>query len=367
MALPKLTAPTNYDIAEKSQETMRWLRENILVGYTDQRGPAWWANMDEGVMPRESHFPGAVPLKRVTRLLDVRLTKGTSYVEYEDDEGNKQVVRDEENFPIVNQRSGQIFGYPKEGYQIHPYLPTLKGFMDQILDDPSVGIGSAGLLRKGGVAFLSVVMPEAYEVEGFGYVPYLNALTSADRTRKTTWWDGIIAPICDNTVNSSVLGAYTKVAVRHSKNSLPTVASLRDRLGIRLAQVGDEAAAGIESLCKVDVTNRQFGRWLDKMVPLVNDDGTPKVKNGLTIAEKKRDELSTLWNNDPKASTWNGTAFGVLQTWNTYDTWNGLVRGADGGRMERNFEHAMTGKSGENDIKALAALSEVLRKKLVAA
>jgi len=367
MALPKLTAPTNYDIAEKSQETMRWLRENILVGYTDQRGPAWWAQLDQGNMPKESHFPGAVPMRRVIRLLDVKLTKGVAYVEYEDDEGHKQVVKDDSNFPIVNQRSGQIFGYPKSGYTIHPYLPTLKGFIDKILDDDSVGVGSAGLLRSGGVAFLSVVMPETYEVEGFGYVPYVNAATSADRTRKTTFHTGIIAPICDNTYNSSVLGAYTIAGVRHSKNSLPTVATLRDRLGIKLAQTAEEAALGIENLVKVDVTDRQFGRWLDKMVPLVNDDGTPKVKNGLTIAEKKRDELSTLWSSDEKASKWNGTAFGVLQVANTWDTWNGLVRGADGGRMERNYTHALLGKSAESDSQALLALSEVLRKKLVAA
>jgi len=365
--LPTLPAPNAYDIAEKSRETLRWLQENVLVGYTLERGPAWhYVDLGQG-LPKGTHFPGPIPLSRVTRLLDVKLTKGTAFVQYEDDEGHKQVVEDKDNFPIVNQRSGQIFGYPREGYRIHPYLPVLQGFINNIVDDETVGFSSAGLLRKGGVAFLQARLPETYEVQGFGYVPYISAVTSADRTKKTTFHTGILAEVCDNTVDASILAAYTKVAVRHSKNSLPTVEAVRERLGIQLAQVGDAVAEGIETLLNVPVTNRQFGRWMDKMVPLVNEDGTPKVKNGLTIAEKHRDELSELWTSDEKASKWNGTAFGVLQVANTWDTWNGLVRGSDGGRMERNLTHAMLGKTAASDEKALTALSEVLRKKLVAA
>jgi phage/plasmid-like protein (TIGR03299 family) len=347
---------------------MKWLQGgNILVGYTDQRGPAWWY-VDMGLgLPAGTHFPGAIPANQVTRLLDVRLAKGTAFVQYKDRSGNKQVVEDKENFPIINQDTGRIFGYPKDGYTIHPYLPVLKGFMEQIFDDDTVGIGSAGLLRKGGVAFLQAVMPETYEVAGYGYVPYFTAVTSADRTKKTTHGTGILGAVCDNTVNSSILGAFTQSATRHSRNSLPTVEAIRNKLGIQLSEVGDKAAEGIENLLKVDVSERQFGRWLDKMVPLLNDDGTPKTKNGLTIAEKRRDQFTELWTTDPKGKPWRGTAFGVLQVANTQDTWNGMVRGADGGRMERNYEHAMLGKTAESDTRALTVLSEVLRKKLVAA
>jgi len=365
--LPKLPAPNAYDIAEKSRETMSWLQGNVLVGYVSERGPAWhYMDLGQG-LPKGTHFPGPIPATRVTKLLDVRLVKGTAFVQYEDNNGERQVVEDKENFPILNQDTGRIFGYPKDGYTIHPYLPVLQGFINNIIDDDSVGISSAGLLRKGGVAFLQARLPETYEVQGFGYVPYISAVTSADRTKKTTYHTGILAEVCDNTVNSSILAAYTKVAYRHSKNSLQQVATVRERLGIQLAEVGDKVAEGIENLLSIPVTSRQFGRWLDKMVPLLNEDGTPKVKNGLTIAEKRRERLSELWTTDEKASKWTGTAFGVLQVANTDDTWNGLVRGSDGGRMERNFEHAMLGKTAENDARALTALSEVLRKKLVAA
>ena len=366
--LPALPSPSAYDVMEKTRETLDCTGK-------ERRGWIHHAAWSRVVVPRPRARDSppdrislrASPEKVVTKLLDVRLAKGTAYVQYEDVSGNKQVVEDTENFPIVNQRTGQIFGYPKDGYTIHPYLPVLKGFIESIVDDENLGIGSAGLLRKGGVAFLQAVLPETYEVAGYGYVPYFTAVTSADRTKKTTHGTGILGAVCDNTVNSSILGAYTLVATRHSRNSLPTLANVRDKLGIQLAQVGDEAAAGIENLLKVDVTDRQFKRWMDKMVPLVNEDGTPKEKNGLTIATRQRDQLEELWNSDPKAHPWQNTAFGVLQVANTQDTWYGTVRGADGGRMERNLTHAFLGKSAEKDAAAMTALAEVLRKKTLIA
>src|SRR5208282_102795 len=371
--LPVLPRPDGWDILEKSRETMEWLQQNILVGFTDARGPAWWsaAVTKDGVweMPKDSHFPGAVPMKRVTRLLDVRMVKGTSYVQYEDDHGNMQVTQDTENFPIVNASTGQIFGYPKDGYTIHPYLDTLKGFTEQILHDETVAVGSAGLLRKGGVAFLQAVLPEHYEVAGYGYVPYLMAVTSADRTRKTSYSTGIKAGVCDNTVDAALLAAYTKVAIRHSRNSYLKVQEARERLGIQLAQVADNVAAGIEALVDIPVTERELARWLDLAVPLpeYKETGDRRSNRGYMMAESKREGMLALWHHDEKVKPWANTAFGVLQLDNTYRTWEGAVRAMDGGRMERNFTLDIQGKAAAADKLALSRLATVKRRKTLVA
>lgn len=371
--LPALPSPANVDILEKSRETMQWLQENVLVGYVDERGPAWWSNAitKNGAweMPAGSHFPGAVPMKKVTKLLDVRLVKGTSYVKYLDDEDNEQVVQDTENIPVVNASTGRIFGYPKEGYAIHPYLPTLKGFMEKILHDESVAVGSAGLLRHGGVAFLQARLPEHYEVQGYGYVPYLSAVTSVDRSRKTTYLTGVLGQVCDNTVDASILGAYTKVAIRHSRNSGIKVQDARDKLGIQLAQVGDEAAEGIENLLKIDVSPREFAKWLDLAVPLPEYKETKAGTGGkgYTQAENKRNALEVLWEHDPKVKPWAGTAFGVLQLDNTFRTWDSVVRGMSGGRLELNFTRDIQGKTTASDKLALSRLATVKRRKTLLA
>src|SRR5580765_4669049 len=92
--LPTLPSPAAFDILEKSAETMNWLRDNIKVGFTDERGPAWWANATtkagQWEIPDGSHFPGAVPMEVVLAQLDVQFAKGTVHVTYEDEAGLKQ-------------------------------------------------------------------------------------------------------------------------------------------------------------------------------------------------------------------------------------------------------------------------------------
>jgi phage/plasmid-like protein (TIGR03299 family) len=368
-----LPSPAALDILEKSAETMNWLRENIKIGFTSERGPAWWAAgavTKDGTwdtIPDGSHFSGPVPMEEVHKLLDLPLVKATAtFAEYLDENGVRQVTKDTNVLPIINARTGQVFSYPREGYKIHPYLETLSGFIGKILDDDAVAVGSVGLLKKGGVAFLQAVLPEHYEVAGYGFVPYVSAVTSADLSRSTSWNTGIKGMVCDNTVNMALKEALTMLKVRHTRNSGVTVQHARERLGIQLTQVADETADAIEALVKIDVSDKQLAAWMDLAVPLVNEDGTPKVKNGLTIAEGKREKLTAL-TRDPKVAPWNGTAFGVLQMDNTFRTWEQTVRSATGGRLERNFANDALGVTAKADAEAMEILAKVLDRQLVLA
>jgi len=364
--LPTLPAPAVPDIYEKSAETMNWLRTKIRVGYTDQRGPAWWAAgalTKDGTwdtIPDGSHFDGPVPMEVVLDLLDIPLVKGIVFAQYTDEDGQRQIATDTDTAPIINARTGQIFGYPKQGYKIHPYIETLKGFIDAITDDSDVGVGSVGLLRKDGVAFLQAVLPEHFEVAGYGYQPYLTAVTSADQTRKTTYGTGAKGAVCDNTVDAAVRGALTQLGIRHTRNSGVSVQAAREKLGIQLIQASDVIGDAIRELVEVKVSEKQFGQWLDLAVPLVNPDGTRKDGKGLTMAGNRRDEMTRLWTEDPKAAPWRNTGLGVLQVANTYRTWSGIVKGADGGRMEANFTHDVFGKTAKADTEAMELLAKVL-------
>src|SRR5215831_7704846 len=247
--LPALPSPAVPDIMEKSAETMNWLRENIAVGYTDERGPAWWANAitkdGQWEIPDGSHFDGPVPMEKVTKILDVKLVKGKVHVTYEDGDG-RQVIADEDVAPIVNLRSHTVMAYPKKGYRIHPYLETLHGFTDQILDSGDVGVGSVGLLKKGGVAFLQARLQEEFEVAGYGYQPYVTAVTSADLSRRTQWVTGALGAVCDNTLIRTLDGALTAFGYKHTRRSLPRVQEARDALGIKLRAVATEMGKTID-------------------------------------------------------------------------------------------------------------------------
>lgn len=371
--LPALPSPAAVDIMEKSSETMLWLRENVKVGFTDERGPAWWAAgavTKDGkwdTIPDGSHFPGAVPLEVVTAQLDVPLVKGTVHVTYEDADGHRQVAADPDTAPIVNARTGRVFSYPSKDYKIHPYLVTLHDFMRQIQHDEEVAVGSVGLLKNGGQAFLQARLPETFEVEGYGYQPYLTAVTSADLSRATTWLTGGLGAVCDNTVSTAILKAVTTWKVRHSKNSDMKVQQARERLGIRLAKVGEQMGEAIESLCQISVTDAELAEWMDAMDYDIPDPDTRYSTGGpgFTKATDRQREMRRLWKEDAKVAPWAGKAFGVLQLDNTYRTWTKTVKGAN--RIERNFSNDATGQTRLLDLKALNALAKVKGMELVRA
>jgi len=382
--LPTRNAPATFDILEKSNETMEWLRSNIRVGYCDALdqdgkplGPPWWA--DDAVTKSGKWgevapgilFPQAVPMEVARELLGTPLfAKGTVHVTYTDEDGNIQVAGDENAEgeprvqPIVNVRTGQIFSYPKAGYQIHPYLETLSDYIRAIQHDENVSVASVGLLKQGGQAFLQAVLPETLVVEGYEYCPYLLGFTSVDMSRSTSFSTGIKGAVCDNTVRTALDEAFTALKFRHT-SKLPGVQFARDKLGVRLAAVGEEAGKVISDLCKIDVSDADFALWLDEIQPKVKPN--PKSSTGgpaYTNAEAKRAEYERLWKSDPKVAPWAGTGFGVLQADNTYRQWAGKVTG-EGGRIEQNFRRLVRGDTGDADVAALVSLGKVLDRKLV--
>ena len=371
-ALPTLPAPNVADIAEKSRETMDWLRGNIKIGFTSERGPAWWANATtkdgKWEIPDGSHFDGPVPMEEVRRLLDVPFAKGTVHVTYEDRDGERQVAEDPAVQPIVNILTGQVFSYPTSKYKIHPYLATLADFLKAIQFDQDVAVGSVGLLKRGGQAFLQARLPETLTVAGYEYAPYLLGVTSVDLSRATWYGTGILGAVCDNTVSNAMAEALTAFKIRHTSNSGLSVQAARENLGVRLHEAGESFGDAITKLTQIEVSEADFAAWKDEMVPPVKPD--PKSSTGgakYTNTEAKRAEFDRLWTKDDKVAPWTGTGFGILQLDNTYRTWGEKIPQSGGGILERNFARMADGRTAKGDAVALETLASVKARKLVIA
>lgn len=358
MDLPTLDQPTAYDIAEKSQETMEWLQTHVAVGFVDERGPAWHAK--EGYMADGSHFSGPVPEWRVDELLNIKFIEAPVFAQLP----SGDVIRDESRKAIIREDTETIVHVAGKDYVIHPYRETLDGFVRQITFDSHAGVGSVGRLQKDGLAFLQAVLPETFEIAGYGYLPYITAVTSANGRRKTTFITGAKAAVCDNTVNMALRGAMTSAAYKHTKNSKPKVLSAREGLGVRLVQVAENLEDVFGDLAETPVSDRQWAEFLDAHVPMPEAKPTKSGTNGkgYTMAEDKRDELTRLWTKDPKVAPWANTALGVVQAVNTWRTWNGIVRNVQGGRLERNFTSDVTGANAKEDSQVIADLAKVLER-----
>lgn len=341
-----------------SRETLQWLNQNVKVGFTDPqygRGNAWHYRADlQGDKP--NHYPHAIPVQEVLDDLFhweaveapvfVGLPNGDS-IEY---------VADPERKAIVRNDTKDVFAVFKSGYQIHSYRQWLIKDVANLLDDSEIAIGTAGLLANGAKAFVTIELPESVEVSstGFAIRPHILACTSHDGTLATTYQLVSTIVVCDNTL-AGALGENTpKYKVRHSKNSIGRLQTVRDALTL-VHNYSDDLTKELEALAQKQVTDDQFHRIVDQLIPLPNSiDLSPRVKSRI---ENKQDVLRDLYKNDPRVAPWKGTALGVFQSWNTY---NHHFFGADNRRVERNMLNGLNGKTEENDKRVLDLLKDVV-------
>lgn len=335
-----------------SKETQKWLDENTLIGFTKDRGNAW--HWREGA---NNHFSSAVPLERVRQLFGWEpVTLPYTFMW----EGN---TRTTDRISVHRGDNGDLMGVFKDGYEPHAYNEWLVERVESILDTrkraDGLQIGSAGLLKNGAIAWVSVEVPKAIDIPMVGEQirPSLTAATSFDGTVATTYKRLFTRIVCDNTFEMGMaekLSGYSTVKVKHTRTSKGRLNLLttQDALGI-MAGMSDEIIAEVTTLAQTEVPKRKWSDFLDVHVPLPTDKG-----RGLTMAETKRDKLNTLYSTDTRVAPWAGTAWGVLQAVNTYNQHLAIVRGGE--RADRTMENAIKGKTGEADRDALEQLKLVL-------
>jgi hypothetical protein len=121
----------------------------------DKRGAAWHYRVDlQAAEP--NHYPGPVPVDDVKRrLFGWEAVSSPVYVESPVTGG---LVEAPGRQAIVRSDSGHLMGIFTHGYVPHPYVEWLLNIIATLLED-DLSIGSAGLLREGAVAWVSVEVP----------------------------------------------------------------------------------------------------------------------------------------------------------------------------------------------------------------
>lgn len=347
-----------------SRETSEWLNQNVLIGYTEKRGNAWhYRASDQGTEP--NHYAGAIPVNDVLRrLFDWHAVEARTFYEFTpavpqpgalslfNPDGSATQVRRSERKTIVHSKTGVEFGAFKEGYKPHQYDEWLVEDIATVLDTSKddLGIGSAGLLKLGAVAWVEVSVPETITTpEGVAFRPNLLAATSFNGSLSTTYKRTVQATVCDNTLSVALSEKGQTVKIRHSRNSLTKLGDIRETLAI-VHGISDDFTAQVAQLCSTKITEDQFEKLVDQIAPLPNP-GDAKTTRAITLAENKRDELFRLWSKDERVAPWRNSAFGAWQALNTYGHHSLNVRGMS--RPERNMLNAVNGKTEQSDTEAL--------------
>lgn len=317
-----------------SKETREWLSTQTLIGFTDKRGTAWHYRAGDG-----NHYSGPVPVGDVhRRLFDWTAEEHPLHVET----GRNEYLHVPDRKAIVRSDTKDVLGIFTTGYRPHQYSEWLVHNVESILDD-DLGIGSAGLLRGGAQAWVSVEVPDTITTpEGVTFRPNLLACTSFDGSLATTYKRVVTNTVCDNTMGAALREQSQTYKVAHTANSLGRLEVARDALGI-VYSIADDFQKEVADLCKIDVDDKLWGEVLEVAAPVRRVDGKEPTKRAVALSERKRAELTQLWTSDPRVSPWQGTAYGVWQAVNTHRHHFGRKPQKGKTVAERNMERAVEG------------------------
>ena len=333
-----------------STESAKWLNSQILVGFTDNRKPWWYQAELQGDEP--TIYSGSIPLEDVTRrIFDWEAVRCPVKVDLPDRPNT--LVPDK--YAIVNSKTEHIFKFASKNYVIHQYQEWLVKNVATLLDNGNLQIGSAGLLRKGAGAFVSVETPENVRTRsGMEIKPKLLAASSHDSKLATIYKFVTTIVVCDNTLSMALAEINKNVyRNRHTLNSLDRLEDVRKSLNILIA--GPEGMIDlIDSLSEIKVSDAQWQEIVERLVPVPNS-SRPQV---IARLENKRLELDNLWRSDPRCAPWHGSGLGVFQAFNTHSN---HVAGQDSSRFERNMRKTLSNTSLKEDRKIIKVLREVTK------
>lgn len=339
-----------------SQESMWWLNNMTLQGFTDKRGTAWhYMASEQGAEP--NHYPLAIPAADVKRrLFDWKPVTAAVKVSGRAG-GHSFTVTDPDRVAIVHPVTHDILGVVGKDYKVHDYQQWLVDNTRDILDVPELGIGSAGLLRKGAQAWVQIDLNETIEGPGgIEHRPFFLSGSSLDGQSSTIYKLGTRLVICDNTRDYALREDSPQVKVRHRSRSLGQLGSIRERLGI-LYQMTDEMNAELDALLNAPVSDKQ---WDQFVTAHIGRERPTEAGRSQSRWDNRHDELDDLYRKDPRCAPWTGTKFGALQTVSTHAQHLATVKGELSGEGERQMAYTVNGNWAKLDAQALAKLNLVL-------
>lgn len=339
-----------------SKETSNWLNANILVGNTLRNGNPWWydANLDANNL-QSVLYPEFIPVDDVlSRLFNFDVIEKELHILV-----NGQMIEVPGRKAMVTSDTADVLGIfsgeagEDKGYKGHDYRSWLVDNVANILDE-NIGIGSAGLLKNRAVAWVQVEVPETVNTaQGLSFRPNLLACTSFDGSLATTYKRTVTITVCDNTMSAALSEIGQNFKLKHTRNSVSEdrIRDAREALNI-IDSIATDFSSEIKRLAEWEVSQAEFSKLIDLTVPLPSEAG-----RAMTLAENKRAGLLSMYHEDERVAPWAGTALGVVQLMNTYDTHNATVRNAH--RAERNKLDALNGGRFNRDSDTLKRLTLV--------
>ena len=319
----------------------------ILVGFTKERGTAWLYKQDLE-SPETNYCTGALTVAQVRRRLfgwhavelpmHITIPKGRQKGQSVPVAGRKAIVRDD---------TWQVIGTPSPTYKPQQYDKWLDMISSKWLKGSDLQIGVAGTLKGGAIGWLQLETESNHEACGVEFRPHVLLATSFNGEIATLGKMVSTIVVCDNTRSLTRHGGTPDISLTHD--------DLHDVLATR-AQFRDDFTKEITALSKMKVSDRDFDRYLIKSIPAKSTDS----QQAKTRAVNTRDELRRMWQTDVRCAPFRGTAFGVVQTVNTWRQHHKPTRGSRS-MLERTMVETFTQANEIADTQTATLIKEIIR------
>lgn len=243
-------------------------------------------------------------------------------------------------------------GVGKDSYQVVQQQDVFE-WGAQIADLGDFPFISAGLLRDGS-QFFATLDAGGFGLAGLRVNSHLTVCGSHDRSMNVMGLYSHTVVVCANTFAAAQATATDRVTIRHTASAEARMAAaVKAVAGLHAWHQAEQAV--FEQMAAVKVTARRFDLLLDGVLPSLDEKA-----RGVDQREEARDAIRTLAKS-PVVADAKGTGLGFVQAVNTYENWNGLVRGRRGRelalvRAERQFDAVAKG----NQPLTAAAIKGVL-------
>lgn len=326
-------------------ESYQWLAKNVYA-----TGRPWWAKYAE-LEGHELHlYDNEIPFDDVQELLAgwepvpvPLLDADTVYEAIQAGLTDEDLMRAIETAKLTTHKllkasdTKERMDVTTEQYNPHLYRDWLTGTIMECIGDEVV-IKSAGMFQNRNQAFVNIARPEsAIGPDGIAFSPFISLSTSYNRTMASMINQNTQLAVCDNTLRIAQ-GQGLASKIRHTTNSWQRLGEHRG-VATRLAHGETDFRAELERELAVKVSDIEFSRFIDKFIPIDEENDHPKK---ITRSERKRQEITQLYNSgDERIQAWRGTEFGVVQAVNTWQQHMSQLKNGTGIEMDDTNLRAM--------------------------
>lgn len=241
--------------------------------------------------------------------------------------------KEEPDFVVVRRADTfHAFGAQKKSYVPVSNVEAFDLLLGRLAEEGLI-IETAIGTREGARSFIQARLPERFSVGGDEAETFVLILNSFDGSTGLSALLGTMRLRCTNVLPAIRRGASERWTHRHSRN-VKAAAADAGRL-LAMAQTFQEAQIEtIETLQRIEVTDTQFQAIVEAEFPLDEEKASTRKKDSITVS---RDLTRFLYENDRDGGGFQGTGWGVLQAFSSYDLWGKDVKGDRATTQVQNF------------------------------